>query len=91
VTEFAALAEKYGIPVAALLIVLWTNQRGVWCWRSVLAAQKELLAAEEKRHAETKAERDRWQASFFHAIGLANSATNVLVKQAVLDIERRAQ
>lgn len=67
-------------PVATLLAVaLFASYRNVWCWSAPAAA---LLLAEEKRHAETKADRDRWQDIAFNALGLAKSATNVLERSA---------
>lgn len=73
-SEFAAWAKEYGALVAVLIGILFTNQRGVWCWRSA-------LVAEEKRHAETRADRDRWQATAFHALGIATSSTALLERR----------
>ncbi len=73
-SEFAAWAKEYGALVAFLLGVLVTNWRGDWCWKSA-------LSAEEKRHAETRADRDRWQATAFHALGLATSSTALLERR----------
>lgn len=73
-TELTEWLSKYGTLAGMLVAILVTNYRGIWVWGAV-------LKAEETRHAETKADRDRWQSTAFHALGLASSATTVLERR----------
>lgn len=85
-TEFAEWLKQYGTMAGILLVILAASYRGTWVWGSALSAlvtkNATDLADERARHAETKADRDRWQSIAFHALGLANSATNVLERRS---------
>jgi len=71
---FSGWIQQYGLPVAVLLGILWTNYRQIWLWGW-------LLQAEEVRHAETRQRLESSLATQRDILRLAKAAGRVLERE----------